>query len=55
VSNGQAADARANSRSVFGCLAACRLWKTFSSSTEKLSKGLLLLDPLLQQAVYAVR
>lgn len=48
-------------------LLTCRLWKTFSvwrrairdlkssSSTEKLSKGLLLLDPQLQQAVYAVR
>lgn len=45
----------------------CRLWKAFSvwrkairdlkcsSSTEKLSKGLLLLDPMLQQAVYTVR
>jgi hypothetical protein len=48
-------------------LPGCRLWKAFntwrkairdiksSSSTEKLSKGLLLLDPLLQQAVYAIR
>lgn len=45
----------------------CRLWKAFgvwrkairdfksTSSTEKLTKGLLLLDPLLQGAVYAVR
>lgn len=48
-------------------LLTCRLWKVFSvwrrairdlksiSSTEKLSKGLLLLDPQLQQAVYAGR